>query len=122
MQDEGAKQDIRTLPAISQTLHQRAAARAQTQDANHILYLVRASQLYSAGMQEDLSAAAQIKADILLMPASNDLLLRPGPVRAFAQLLKAQEKRKKIEEIDGIGGTLTVFFRFKQKRLSLPSF
>nr|WP_278405296.1 homoserine O-acetyltransferase [Pseudoalteromonas ruthenica] len=123
VQDEGAKQDIRTLPAISQTLYQRAAARAQTQDANHILYLVRASQLYSAGMQENLSAAAQkIKADILLMPASNDLLLRPGPVRAFAQLLKAQGKNVKIEEIDGIWGHLDGIFSIQTKAPVIAEF
>ncbi|WP_105215034.1 E22 family MetX-like putative esterase [Pseudoalteromonas sp. T1lg22] len=116
VQDEGAKKDIRTLPAINQTLHERALVRAQTQDANHILYLVRASQLYSAGMQEDLSAAAKkIQAKVLLMPASNDLLLRPGPVRAFAKLLKEQEKDVKIEEIEGIWGHLDGIFSIQTK-------
>lgn len=123
VQDEGAKKDIRTLPEINQVLHQRALARAQTQDANHILYLVRASQLYSAGMQEDLNAAAQkIKADVLLMPASNDLLLRPGPVREFAQLLKAQGKNVKIEEIDGIWGHLDGIFSIQTKAPTIAAF
>ncbi|MEO2281406.1 homoserine O-acetyltransferase [Pseudoalteromonas sp. YIC-468] len=123
VQDEGAKKDIRTLPAINQVLKQRALARAQTQDANHILYLVRASQLYSAGMQEDLADAAQkIKADILLMPASNDLLLRPGPVREFAKLLKEQGKNVKIEEIQGIWGHLDGIFSIQTKAPVIAEF
>ncbi|WP_105189392.1 E22 family MetX-like putative esterase [Pseudoalteromonas sp. T1lg48] len=123
VQDEGAKKDIRTLPAINQTLHERALVRAQTQDANHILYLVRASQLYSAGMQEDLNAAAQkIQAKVLLMPASNDLLLRPGPVRAFAKLLKEQGKDVKIEEIEGIWGHLDGLFSIQTKAPVLAEF
>ncbi|WP_199878759.1 E22 family MetX-like putative esterase [Pseudoalteromonas sp. T1lg88] len=123
VQDEGAKKDIRTLPAINQTLHERALARAQTQDANHILYLVRASQLYSAGMQEDLNAAAQkVQAKVLLMPASNDLLLRPGPVHAFAKLLKEQEKDVKIEEIEGIWGHLDGIFSIQTKAQVITEF
>ncbi|WP_440589890.1 E22 family MetX-like putative esterase [Pseudoalteromonas pernae] len=123
VQDEGAKKDIRTLPAINQVLKQRALARAQTQDANHILYLVRASQLYSAGMQEDLADAAQkIKADILLMPASNDLLLRPGPVHEFAKLLKEQGKNVKIEEIQGIWGHLDGIFSIQTKAPVIAEF
>ncbi|WP_105253311.1 E22 family MetX-like putative esterase [Pseudoalteromonas sp. T1lg75] len=123
VQDEGAKKDIRTLPAINQTLHERALVRAQTQDANHILYLVRASQLYSAGMQEDLNAAAKkIQAKVLLMPASNDLLLRPGPVRAFAKLLKEQEKDVKIEEVEGIWGHLDGIFSIQTKAPVIAEF
>ncbi|MFY8274455.1 E22 family MetX-like putative esterase [Pseudoalteromonas sp. SSDWG2] len=123
VQDEGAKKDIRTLPAINQVLQQRALARAQTQDANHILYLVRASQLYSAGMQEDLSAAAQkITAKILLMPASNDLLLRPEPVRDFAKLLKEQGKDVKIEEIKGIWGHLDGIFSIQSNAPVISEF
>ncbi|TMO40743.1 homoserine acetyltransferase, partial [Pseudoalteromonas ruthenica] len=55
-------------------------------------------------------AAQNLKADILLLPASNDLQLRPGPVRAFSQLLKPQGKNVKIEDIDGIWGHLDGLF------------
>ena len=72
--DDGALKDIRTLPKLNQVLAQRAMARAQTQDANHVLYLVRASQLFTAGMQSDLiSALKNVSAKTLLFPASNDL-------------------------------------------------
>lgn len=121
--DEGARKDIRTLPKLSQTLAARALARAKTQDANSVLYLVRASQLFTVGMQENFSAALDnIQAKVLLMPASNDLLLRPEPVRQLAKTLKEKGKRVEVSEIEGIWGHLDGIFSIASQADTIEQF
>ncbi|MEI5639892.1 MULTISPECIES: E22 family MetX-like putative esterase [unclassified Pseudoalteromonas] len=121
--DEGARKDIRTLPKLSQTLAARALARAKTQDANSVLYLVRASQLFTAGMQENFSAALdKIQAKVLLMPASNDLLLRPEPVRQLAKTLKEKGKAVEVREIEGIWGHLDGIFSIASQADTIEQF
>ncbi|RZG09634.1 homoserine O-acetyltransferase [Pseudoalteromonas sp. CO348] len=121
--DPKAKQDIRLLPKLSQTLATRARARAETQDANSILYLVRASQLYTAGMQGNFdSAIDKITAKILLMPASNDLLLRPEPIRKLAETLKAKNKDVQITEIEGVWGHLDGIFSIQSQADTIAQF
>jgi len=105
--DEGALKDIRTLPKLNQVLAQRAMARAKTQDANHVLYLVRASQLFTAGMQSNLTTALKnVSAKTLLLPATNDLLLRPENMRTVFDTMKAAGKDVEISEIEGGWGHL----------------
>lgn len=71
-------------------LKARAAVRANTSDANHLLYLVRASQSFIAGFNTDFDEQlAQVKAKSLFIPASNDLLLMPYQARrVHNELLK----------------------------------
>ncbi|BBI76297.2 hypothetical protein HAALTHF_54580n [Vreelandella aquamarina] len=49
-------QDITARYAIEQTLDDIAAARAALSDANHLLYLVRANQTFTAGYGDSLEA------------------------------------------------------------------
>lgn len=59
-------------------LKARATARAEISDANHLLYLVRASQSFVSGFNADFdNSLAKVKAKSLFIPASNDLLLMP---------------------------------------------
>ncbi|MGJ8484232.1 E22 family MetX-like putative esterase [Pseudoalteromonas sp. SYSU M81236] len=114
--DEGALKDIRTLPKLNQVLAQRAMARAKTQDANHVLYLVRASQLFTAGMQSDLTTALKnVSAKTLLLPATNDLLLRPENMRTVFDTMKAAGKDVEISEIEGGWGHLDGIFSIAPK-------
>ena len=47
-------------------------------DANHLLYLVRACQLFVAGHKQNLEQGlAKVKAKTLFIPAQSDLLLMP---------------------------------------------
>ncbi|MCH2087827.1 MAG: homoserine O-acetyltransferase [Pseudoalteromonas sp.] len=121
--DEGALKDIRTLPKLNQVLAQRAMARAKTQDANHVLYLVRASQLFTAGMQSDLTTALKnVSAKTLLLPATNDLLLRPENMRTVFDTMKAAGKDVAISEIEGGWGHLDGIFSIAPKAQLISEF
>ena len=121
--DEGALKDIRTLPKLNQVLAQRAMARAKTQDANHVLYLVRASQLFTAGMQSDLTTALKnVSAKTLLLPATNDLLLRPENMRTVFDTMKAAGKDVEISEIEGGWGHLDGLFSIAPKAQLISEF
>ena len=121
--DEGALKDIRTLPKLNQVLAQRAMARAKTQDANHVLYLVRASQLFTAGMQSDLTTALKnVSAKTLLLPATNDLLLRPENMRTVFDTMKAEGKDVEISEIEGGWGHLDGIFSIAPKAQLISEF
>ncbi|KPW01039.1 homoserine O-acetyltransferase [Pseudoalteromonas sp. P1-8] len=121
--DEGALKDIRTLPKLNQVLAQRAMARAKTQDANHVLYLVRASQLFTAGMQSDLTTALKnVSAKTLLLPATNDLLLRPENMRTVFDTMKATGKDVEISEIEGGWGHLDGIFSIAPKAQLISEF
>ena len=121
--DEGALKDIRTLPKLNQVLAQRAMARAKTQDANHVLYLVRASQLFTAGMQSDLTTALKnVSAKTLLLPATIDLLLRPENMRTVFDTMKAAGKDVEISEIEGGWGHLDGIFSIAPKAQLISEF
>ena len=121
--DEGALKNIRTLPKLNQVLAQRAMARAKTQDANHVLYLVRASQLFTAGMQSDLTTALKnVSAKTLLLPATNDLLLRPENMRTVFDTMKAAGKDVEISEIEGGWGHLDGIFSIAPKAQLISEF
>lgn len=80
--------DILADHKITQWLYQRAKSRASKMDANHLLYLVRACQLFLTGQGTSLEEGlAKINANVLLIPADDDLLLMPYHARdAYTQL------------------------------------
>ncbi|CCQ12712.1 Homoserine O-acetyltransferase [Pseudoalteromonas luteoviolacea B = ATCC 29581] len=121
--DDGAMKDIRVLPKVNQILAQRALARAALQDANHVLYLIRASQLFTAGMQKNLDAAlAKIQAKVLLMPSKGDLLLRPESVHTLYTTLKKLNKNVVLSELDGGWGHLDGLFSISPKHADIAAF
>ncbi len=107
--------EAKPLHSIHQThsivnwLKERAAARAKTMDANHLLYLVRANQLFSAGQQEGKNLKqnlASIRAKTLFLPASSDLLLMPYLAEDAHQLLKELNKDTQLTHLEGNLGHL----------------
>lgn len=121
--DKGALNDIRTQPEVVQTLLSRAKLRAKTQDANHVLYLVRASQLFVAGHQDDyLASLNKISAPSLIIPASKDLLLRPEMGRALNNALKAQGKQTELVELTGDWGHLEGLFAISTQKERIQAF
>jgi homoserine O-acetyltransferase len=76
-------------------------------DANHVLYLVRASQTFVAGHGNDMARAlASVQAESLFLPAAGDLLLRPELAHEAYRELKAQGKTVSLREIEGNMGHL----------------
>jgi homoserine O-acetyltransferase len=92
--DKAAHQDIRASFTALDQLLAVATQRAALQDANHLLYLVRASQLWRAGMGDNWQQAIKnIKAPVLWLPAAGDLLLTPQMARHSQQALAADQNR-----------------------------
>jgi homoserine O-acetyltransferase len=93
--------------AVEDVLDRTAVARAKVSDANHFLYLVKANQLFVAGHKGSLPEGLRdVKARVLLIPASSDLLLFPDYSKQAMALLKKEGKSVEYVEIDGDGGHL----------------
>lgn len=106
-QDNAPLQDITATFSAWDQLLQHAKARAEYQDANHILYLVRASQLWRAGMGDNWQhALSRVTAKTLFLPASGDLLLPPALSQHSAAAMKAGGNTPHYAEIPGIWGHL----------------
>ena len=93
--------------SITKWLKTRAAARGEKMDANHLLYLVRACQLFVAGHKDNLDAGLDnIKAKTLFLPADSDLLLMPYLAQHAHQTLKQQGNNSEYTELQGSLGHL----------------
>lgn len=120
--DEGLATVNNQLPAAS-WLYESSRQRAPLADANHILYLVRANQLFVAGHQQTLKAGLKnIRAKTLFLPASNDLLLMPYMAENAAAQLQSLGKDVTIEHINGPWGHLDGIYSIQQKAETLKAF
>lgn len=100
-------QDIRASHKINQWLLERASTRSEKMDANSLLYLVRACQLFMAGQQSSWQDGLRnIKAKTLFLPATQDLLLMPYHAHDTHQQLKTLTKQSELSEIPGALGHL----------------
>jgi homoserine O-acetyltransferase len=92
---------------VDQALDNAGLARARLSDANSFLYLVRANQLFSAGHGQSLAEGLKaVKAPMLFVPASSDLIFPPSDSAKAAELLKSQGRRVEIAVIEGNRGHL----------------
>jgi homoserine O-acetyltransferase len=88
-------------------LKERATARANVSDANHLLYLVRASQSFIGGFNADFdNNLAKVKAKSLFIPASNDLLLMPYQAQRVHKKLLALGKTSTLLSLSPDSPTL----------------
>ena len=105
--DQAPHQDILASFSAWDQLMAHAKVRAKMQDANHILYLIRASQLYRAGMGDNWQQAlSRVQANTLFLPASGDQLLLPQMAKTSVEAMKAAGKTVEYAEIPGIWGHL----------------
>ncbi len=105
--DLASHQHILAEPQAWQQLLAQAKLRAATQDANHLLYLVRASQLWRAGMGKDWQQSIKnIQAKTLFLPASGDLLLPPAMAVISQKSMQAAGNAATLAEIPGQWGHL----------------
>ncbi|KFZ28450.1 homoserine acetyltransferase [Pseudidiomarina atlantica] len=104
-------------------LFANSAVRAPLADANHLLYLVRANQLFVAGHEESLAnGMAKVQAKTLFLPASNDLLLQPYLAQQAVAALQEQGQEPQYEEIEGVWGHLDGLFSIGSKAETLKTF
>lgn len=105
--DAAAHQDIRASFTALDQLLTVATQRAALQDANHLLYLVRASQLWRAGMGDNWQQAIKnIKAPVLWLPAAGDLLLTPQMAQQSQQALGTADSRSTANQLSQIPGQM----------------
>nr|WP_250207611.1 homoserine O-acetyltransferase [Alteromonas oceanisediminis] len=115
--------DIRADHAITDWLYQRAAKRASMMDANHLLYLVRACQLFMAGQKDSLKTGlADIQAKTLFLPASTDLLLMPYHAHSAYTAMAAQGKAVEYAELNGTLGHLEGVVGIQQQAEKIKQF
>ncbi|WP_133469662.1 E22 family MetX-like putative esterase [Paraglaciecola marina] len=108
---------------VVQWLRTRATTRAKTFDANHLLYLARASQLFIAGHNNDLNKSlSEIKAKILFLPSANDLLLMPYLSVNAHQSLKELGKASELETLTGNLGHLNGVSAITEKAQKIKNF
>lgn len=108
--------DIRANFTVVNQLDAAANARTTYADANHLLYLVRANQLFMAGFAEDLATGlSPVTAKTLFLPATNDLLLQPYLAQEAHNTLQALGQQSYYEEIEGPWGHLDGVYMLEQK-------
>ena len=93
---------IDNVYAIQDTLAKAGIARAKSVDANSMIYMTRANQLYHLTDDE----VKGMKAKILLVPASSDLVFPPELAKRAAERYRAQGGTAEVFVIDGDGGHL----------------
>ena len=88
--------------AIEDAIAKAGQARAKTTDANAMIYMAKANQLYRLTDDE----VGRMKARILFVPASSDEVFPPELSRRAAQRYRAQGGVAEVAVIDGDGGHL----------------
>jgi homoserine O-acetyltransferase len=87
-------------------LNSSGMARAKTTDANHMIYMSKANQLYRLSEAE----VKGIKAKILFVPASSDVIFPPELSKRALERFRAQGGRADLFVIEGDGGHLDGVF------------
>ena len=121
--ERGPSQSILADHKITKWLNERAAKRAKNMDANHLLYLVRACQLFLTGQQSTLRQGLEkIQAEILFLPAENDLLLMPYHAKNAYEQLKTMNKNVSITKLKGPLGHLNGISNIAQYHQQIQHF
>lgn len=115
--------DIRNNFNVVDWLYNAARERASSMDANHVLYLVRACQLFIAGHNGNLEKALnKVQAKSLFLPASGDLLLFPDMAQQAHKILQSAGKASQYQEIDGDWGHLDGIYTVQQQAHTIKQF
>ncbi|WP_343856288.1 E22 family MetX-like putative esterase [Aliiglaciecola litoralis] len=122
-QESSPLADIRQSHSIVDWLRSRAKQRATSMDANHLLYLVRACQLFIAGHGDNIEHALnKIKAKTLFVTASSDLLLMPYHAKDTHAQLEKLNKNSQLVVVDGDLGHLEGVVGIERHAQSIRTF
>lgn len=121
--EEAALESVTNNLAAVDWLFNASSTRASLADANHILYLVRANQLFLTGHSGSLAEGLErISAKTLFLPATNDLLLQPYLAKQTVDILEQQDKQPQYEEIAGPWGHLDGIYSIQNYADTLRQF
>jgi homoserine O-acetyltransferase/O-succinyltransferase len=115
VKDPAAAMDNRF--AIEDTLNKAGAARAKSIDANSMIYMAKANQLYNLG--DDVK---KMKAAILFVPAASDGVFPPELSKRAAEMYRAQGGVAEVAVIDGDGGHLDGVFNVAKQGEAIRAF
>lgn len=108
---------------IEAELERAASARAAISDANHFLYLVKATQSFTAGYGDSLQEGlAHIDAPTLLIYAEDDLIFPPASIQETARLIGADATPVSTVPLRGTRGHLDGLFAIKQAGKEIKGF
>ena len=93
------------LFAIEDSLYKSGVARAGMTDAAHFVWMAKANQLYNLEKEQ-----SRIRAKVLFLPATTDMIFPPELSRKAAEKLKAQGNYVELYEIEGTSGHLDGLF------------
>ena len=111
---ENPAKALATKFQVQTILDNAGEARAKVSDANHLLYLVKANQLFVAGGVSLEDAAKRIKAPVLMISQPKDLVFPPAMIDRTAQVLKAGGVDVRQHHIAGSRGHLDGVASMKQ--------
>lgn len=114
--DDAPKKSILNEFKVNEWIAEYAVYRASKADANHILYYIRANQLFRLGNKKTLAEGiAPIKAKLLLLPSKNDALFALYHMKSFYTQLLIQKKDVTYDEIEGPWGHLDGIYAIATK-------
>ncbi len=104
--------DPEGLYAFQADMAELARRHAETFDANHFIYTARACILHDLGYgNRGLEVAAQkIKADLLLLPVTSDLLFPAELSLPLVNLMRMHGGRAEIVPVDATGGHFAAIY------------
>lgn len=103
--DKSPEQSWDNTFAIQDAITKAGAGRAKISDANHFLYLTKIIQLYRIGNANTVEEGIKpIKAKVMFVPASSDVLFFPSYSKNASEILKKNGIKSEIVEIPGDGG------------------
>jgi len=109
---------IDNLYAIEDALAKAGVARAKSVDANSMIYMSKANQLYHLTDDE----VKGMKAKILFVPASSDLVFPPEMARRAAERYRGQGGSAEVFVIEGDGGHLDGLFAIAKAGEAIRTF
>ncbi|MBV0892043.1 homoserine O-acetyltransferase [Paracoccus sp. Z118] len=93
--------------AVVKTLNDGGAARAATSDANHLLYLIKANQLFVAGGGDNpFDGLLAIDVPTMIIHTDEDLVFPGNAVREAASIIRSDGTPVEVVEIEGTRGHL----------------
>ena len=104
---------------VETALDAAGLARAKASDANSLLYLVRANQLFAEGAAERLKA---IKKPTLIIYSPGDMVFPADSVRRTADAIKANGAPVETVELQGTRGHLDGVLSIKQAEKAIATF
>lgn len=102
---------------IEDALEKAGVARAKNTDANSLLYMAKANQLYNLGDE-----VKKMKARILFVPARTDMIFPPELSERAAERYRAQGGVAEVAVIEGDGGHLDGVFNVAKQGEAIRAF